>query len=110
MSPGDWALLDLFGTNRDPRIWTEPEAFRPGRFLDRQPDPFQLIPQGGGDHCTGHRCPGEWITLALARRAARRRPAAMTYRVRNQYLTERMNRCPTLPKSRFIMTNIRAAN
>lgn len=106
--PGDWFLLDLYGTDHDPRIWTDPETFRPERFLERDVNPFQLIPQGGGDHRTGHRCSGEWSTVALVKRAARLLTTTMTYDVPDQDLTVRLNRFPTQPTSRFVMTNVRA--
>ncbi|MDF2381820.1 cytochrome P450 [Nostoc ellipsosporum NOK] len=107
-SPGDWVLLDLYGTNRDPRIWTDPDTFRPERFLGREPGAFQLISQGGGDHRSGHRCPGEWITLALIKRAASLLATAMTYEVPDQDLTVRIDRFPTLPRSKFVISNVRA--
>jgi fatty-acid peroxygenase len=58
-------LLDIFGQDHDPALWPEPYRFRPQRFLDREPDPDELIPQGGADARTGHRCPGEDVTVAL---------------------------------------------
>ena len=63
-------LLDLWGQNHDPELGGDPFAFRPERFLAddgsvREIDAFELVPQGGGDPRTGHRCPGEQITVAL---------------------------------------------
>lgn len=107
-SPGEWVLLDLYGTNRDPRSWRDPDAFNPDRFLGRPIGPFELVPQGGGDHRTGHRCPGEWITIAVLKRAARLLTAAMRYDVPDQNLSVRLNRFPTLPRSGFVITNVRA--
>lgn len=106
-SPGDWVLLDLYGTDHDPRIWGDPDVFRPGRFVGHEVNPFQLIPQGGGDHRTGHRCPGEWITLALVKRAVHLLTQATAYDVPPQDLRIPLNRFPTLPKSRFVITNVR---
>mgnify|MGYP006274915683 FL=1 len=60
-----FVLLDLYGTNRDPAVWSEPEAFRPERFDCHEADPFAPIPQGGDGHAAGHRCAGEWITEEL---------------------------------------------
>ena len=62
---GRRALLDLYGTNHDPRTWDMPERFDPARFLDRAVGPFDLVPQGGADVRTHHRCPGEDVTTAL---------------------------------------------
>lgn len=104
---GGWVLLDIYGTNRDPRIWEEPEAFRPERFAGREVDPYELIPQGGGEHRSGHRCPGELITLALVKRALRLLTTAMSYHVPPQDLRIPLNRFPTLPNSRFVITNVR---
>lgn len=106
-APGDWVLLDLYGTNHDPVSWRESNRFDPDRFLGRPMSAFEPIPQGGGEHATGHRCPGEWITVAVLKRAARLLLAGMRYDVPHQDLTVPVNRFPTLPRSRFIMTNVR---
>lgn len=96
--PGTWVLLDLYGTNHDPAIWPDAGAFLPERFRSWTADPNTLVPQGGGHVDTGHRCPGEGITLALVRsavlllaRSGRTAPA--------QDLTIPLNRFPTLPRS-----------
>ena len=63
---GDRLLLDVYGTNRDPVAWQDGDTFDPGRF--RSPNArhrADFVPQGGGPADTGHRCPGEGITLAL---------------------------------------------
>jgi fatty-acid peroxygenase len=100
-APGDWTMLDIYGTNRDPRVWERPEEFHPDRFLGWDGDPFALIPQGGGDHATGHRCPGEWITIALIETALRCLTRSMRYEVPPQDLGVSLSRMPALPRSRF---------
>jgi fatty-acid peroxygenase len=60
---GNMVLLDVYGTNHDPRLWPEPGEFRPERFQQWDGDMFNYIPQGGGSREAGHRCPGEWITM-----------------------------------------------
>jgi fatty-acid peroxygenase len=62
---GDRIVLDVLGTDQDPQVWPDPEQFVPDRFVDAEPDPFSYVPQGGGDPATGHRCPGEPLTVRL---------------------------------------------
>jgi fatty-acid peroxygenase len=104
---GTKVLLDLYGTNHDPRIWSAPGAFRPERFAGRDIDPFELIPQGGADHFSQHRCAGEWITIELMKRAARFLAREIRYEVPPQDLRIRMNRIPAIPESGFVMTGVR---
>ncbi|HZY64935.1 MAG TPA: cytochrome P450 [Rubrobacteraceae bacterium] len=100
-------LLDLYGTNRDARIWEEPHAFRPERFRDWDGSAFNFIPQGGGDHNNGHRCPGEWITIKLTERPARLLATAVRYDVPEQDLGIDLSRMPAIPRSRFVISNVR---
>lgn len=93
---GDWVLLGLHSTDHDPALWDEPEAFRPQRFADRTPSPFDLVPQGAGDHAKDHRCPGEWFTIALVGRALALLREARPV-VPEQDLTVPLDRFPTLP-------------
>lgn len=104
---GTWTLLDLYGTNHDPRIWGDPEVFRPERFRGWVGNAFQLIPQGGGDHLTGHRCPGEWPTIALMKRVVHLLTTAMRYDVPEQDLRIDLSRMPAVPESRFVISNVR---
>lgn len=100
---GTLVLLDVFGQNHDPELWAEPYTFNPGRFAGRELGPYELIPQGGGDPLTGHRCPGEDITLALLQTLAVRL-ARLDYDVPEQDLTISLRRIPTLPASGFVLT------
>jgi len=72
---GTLIVLDVWGTNHDPRVWERPDAFDPSRFERTPVTRYNLVPQGGGDRETGHRCPGEDLTLTvlttLAERAAK---------------------------------------
>ncbi|MDF9861280.1 cytochrome P450 [Methylorubrum pseudosasae] len=46
---GEWVLMDLYGTNHDPRLWHAPDRFDPDRFADETIDAFNLIsPQDRG--------------------------------------------------------------
>src|SRR5690606_31064105 len=96
---GDWVLLDLYGTNHDPRLWQDPDTFRPERFQARTPGSADLVPQGGGDHRTGHRCAGEWATIALMKSALRMLTREMDYAVPKQDLSVDLARVPARPAS-----------
>lgn len=100
---GQWVLLDLHGTNRDPRVWLHADTFEPGRFADGDDaaGPFSFVPQGGGDHASGHRCPGEWVTQDLVAEAVRILTREMTYAVPDQDLRVSTSSMPTQPKSGF---------
>ncbi len=104
---GTWVLLDLYGTNHDPRSWEEPGVFRPERFRQWDGSPFNFIPQGGGDHYSNHRCPGEWITIELMKRAVRLLTTGIHYDVPEQDLRIDLSRMPAIPKSRFVISNVR---
>lgn len=104
---GRLTILDLYGTNHDPRLWTSPETFDPYRFSKGEPSPFGFIPQGGGDHAIHHRCPGESITIALMKVVLRFFVSEISYNVPTQDFTVRLNRIPTLPGSEFIIEKVR---
>src|SRR5215203_269312 len=104
---GTWVLLDLYGTNHDARAWGDPEKFRPERFRRWGGSAFDFVSQGGGDHRNGHRCPGEWATIALMKRAVRLLAGSMSYEVPEQDLRISLSRMPTVPKSRFVISGVR---
>jgi fatty-acid peroxygenase len=103
---GTLVLFDIYGTNHDPEIWKDPEAFRPERFLENEINLFSLVAQGAGDVVKGHRCPGEWITVELLKRSAHLLTNTMTYDVPTQDLSLDFSRMPAIPRSKFIMSNI----
>ena len=105
---GDWVLLDLYGTNHDPALWPKPNVFRPERFENWDGNPHTLIPQGGGEHDSGHRCAGESMTMALIK-SLTRELAAMRYVVPRQNMWIDLGRLPAIPASRFIMSNVQPA-
>ncbi|SCE85533.1 fatty-acid peroxygenase [Micromonospora viridifaciens] len=104
---GRRVLLGLYATNHHPRLWPEPERFRPERFTGWPGDPFSLVPQGGGDHFAGHRCPGEWLTVGLMKRAVGNLTGTMRYRVPPQDLALDLSRMPTRPPSGFVIDGVR---
>lgn len=99
-------LLDLYGTGRHPTLWPEPERFDPGRHVGRTPGPFDLIPQGGGDHWTGHRCAGEWMTIELTAGAVRLLAREMAYDVPPESLTVDHS-IPAVPANGFVIRRVR---
>lgn len=102
VQPGERVILDLFGTSRDPRSWSDPEAFRPERFAGWEGDPVAMVPQGGGDHAFGHRCAGEWATIALMR-AAVGVLVTLPHELPAQDLGAPWSRIPTRPRSGYRM-------
>ena len=106
---GRRVLLDLYGTNRDPRLWENPDAFRPERFAGREPTPYDLIPQGGGEHHAGHRCAGEWITIRLMQVATRFLTSEIDYEVPEQDLSLDYAALPALPQDGMRVTKVRPA-
>ncbi len=105
---GQRVILDLYGTNHDARTWDAPEQFRPERFRRWDESPFNFIPQGGGDHNANHRCPGEWITIALMRQAVDVLVRSLRYEVPEQDLEIDLSRLPALPRSGLIIRNVRS--
>ncbi|WP_018701376.1 cytochrome P450 [Amorphus coralli] len=95
---GSWVLFDLYGTNHDPELWTEPERFDPDRFRVWSDDPYCFVPQGGGYVETGHRCPGERVTLELIKDASEA-IAAAGWHAPSQALDIDLTTIPTRPSS-----------
>ncbi|MFQ1003962.1 cytochrome P450 [Modestobacter sp. SSW1-42] len=107
---GSMVLLDLWGTDHDPQLFPEPYAFRPERFLAgdevREIGAWELVPQGAGDPRTGHRCPGEDITVALLSALAVRL-ARLEYEVPPQDLAISLSRIPARPASGVVLSGVR---
>lgn len=68
---GTLTVLDVYGIHHDDRIWPNAERFDHTRFRNRGDDTYTLIPQGGGEHRSGHRCAGEWLTMEALHAATR---------------------------------------
>ncbi len=95
---GGLVVLDVYGTLHDPAQWANPEEFDPSRFLAGPVDPDVLVPQGGGDVATGHRCPGEGVVVTLLTVAVRRL-AELPHSLPSQELGYDLSEMPTRPKS-----------
>lgn len=101
----DWVILDLYGTCHDRRLWADPDSFQPERFRgwSWEEHPNALVAQGAGRHAENHRCPGEWSTVELLKRAVRLLATA-DLQVPAQDLTIPLNRFPTLPRSGVVLS------
>lgn len=103
---GTLVLLDLYGTNHDPSLWTEPEQFNPDRFKGWTESPFTFIPQGGGDVDFGHRCAGEHVTIAIMRETIDVFLNRYRYEVPSQDLSYSFVDLPSLPKSGLVLKQV----
>jgi fatty-acid peroxygenase len=106
-TPGGLVVLDLYGTNHHASSWPEPSRFDPDRFAGWDGSPYNFVPQGGGDHATGHRCSGEWATIDLMGVAVRALTRWMEYDVPLQDLRLSRRKVPALPNSRFVIERVR---
>src|SRR5690606_4644598 len=98
VAEGERVLIDIYGTNHDERYWTAPDRFDPERFVETgEMFSDHFIPQGGGLVETGHRCPGEMITVGLLAQTAAELSQRAAWLERGQDLSFRMGRMPTKP-------------
>lgn len=100
-------LLDMYGTNRDPKVWKSPNKFIPERFKNWKGDLFTFIPQGGGEVEKGHRCPGEGITVEVMTASIDFLVNHIQYNVPDQDLSYSLSRMPSTVESGFIINQIR---
>jgi fatty-acid peroxygenase len=99
VSKGDRVLIDIYGTNRDERYWTNAHTFDPSRFLDTgEVFSDHFIPHGGGEVETGHRCPGEMIAVGLLALTVAELSRLDATLAAGQDLSFRMGRMPTMPR------------
>lgn len=100
-------LLDIYGTNHSAEIYHNPNEFYPDRFKERENNLFDFIPQGGGNPNAGHRCPGEGITTEIMKTTLNFLINKIEFEVPDQDLSYSLSKMPTLPKSGFILKNIK---
>ncbi|SIS49146.1 cytochrome P450 [Salimicrobium flavidum] len=103
---GQLVLVDVYGTNHDPRLWEDPDTFNPDRFRDWNGGLFDLIPQGGGDYEKNHRCPGEWATLEILKASFQYMSRHLSYQLPKQDLGYSLTKMPAVPKSGFLMKKV----
>lgn len=106
---GDRVLVDIFGTNRDAEHWSEPDRFDPERFTGDGADlawSDHFLPQGGGRPETGHRCPGELVTVGLLALTAAEL-SRLDADLPEQDLSYPMHRMPTAPVSKVRFVDVR---
>ncbi|MBA1271994.1 cytochrome P450 [Stutzerimonas azotifigens] len=104
---GTRVMLDLYGTNRDPRNWGDPDRFQPERFERWDGSPYNFITQGGGEAATNHRCPGERLAIELLKQALRMLTQEMEYGVPAQDLRIDKSRMPAQPESCLVISDVR---
>lgn len=104
---GTLTLLDLYGTNHDSDVWDEPNQFKPERFRNWEENPFNFIPQGGGDYLMDHRCAGEWVTIEIMKVSLNFLASQMDYEVPDQDLSFSLVSMPSIPKSKIVIKNVK---
>jgi fatty-acid peroxygenase len=102
-------IFGLHATNHDPKLWDAPEEFRPERFRGWEFDPLSFVPQGGGDREVGHRCPGDRFSAEITKAAVKFLTEDIRYDLPPQDLSLEMTHMPALPRSRFVIRNVRPA-
>ena len=67
MDAGDTMGIAVPLLHSDPRVWPDPEQFRPERFLDRRYGPAEFAPYGGGHRrCLGSTLADYELRIVLA--------------------------------------------
>lgn len=99
---GTLTLLDVYGVHHDERVWNDALTFLPDRFIGG--DAFQsfVVQQGGGDHATGHRCAGEWMTVE-ALKLITSRLAALSWHNKTASLSYDLTRIPARLRSPVVL-------
>ncbi|CUH40740.1 Fatty-acid peroxygenase [Jannaschia seosinensis] len=108
LEPGARAILSLYGTNRDPQVWDAPDTFRPDRHAGREPGPFDMIPQGGGDYFGTHRCAGEWVSIRQMEVAAEWLGTRLRWRLSDPEARPSVRTPPGLPGDGLRLTGLAA--
>lgn len=100
-------VIDVYGTLHSEDLWDKPNEFIPERFIDWDGSPFDMIPQGGGDYWTNHRCAGEWITVIIMEETMKYFANEITWDVPEQDLSINLNSIPGYINSGMVINNVR---
>jgi len=100
-------IFGLYATLHDPKLWESPHEFRPERFRNWTEDLFSFVPQGGGDRELGHRCPGDSYSAEITKAAVKFLTEDISYDLPPQDLSLEMSHMPALPRSRFVIRNVK---
>ena len=106
--PGSFIVLDVRGTNHDPRTYKSPQELCPERFLGREPSAFDYVPHGGGDPDRGHRCPGEPLAVQLLSVTVGRL-AGLSFTLDESASAVPMRRLPSLPPEGLMIRDVQPA-
>ncbi|PRD40260.1 UNVERIFIED_CONTAM: Cyp4f6 [Trichonephila clavipes] len=70
--PGDTVILPIYALHRHHKLWPDPDAFRPERFLNHRPERFAFLPFGDGPRiCIGASFAMQEAVIILATLLAR---------------------------------------
>lgn len=94
-------LVDLYGTDHSPELWSDPGSFDPSRFATASPD--QIVAQGVGEFATTHRCPGQHATTELLSAAMELLVTGPAYDVPDQDLRISLRRIPAQPEDGMLV-------
>ncbi|MFL0411708.1 cytochrome P450 [Microbacterium paludicola] len=101
LGPGQWVMLDLYGTDHSAELWERPDVFNPGRFATASP--MTVVAQGVGDPLAAHRCPGEQATADLLVATLELLTQGPEYAVPEQDLRISLRRIPAEPEDRMLV-------
>jgi len=98
-------LALLYGTNQDPKVYSNEDKFDPARFSERGEDTkakcplFAYVPQGGGDPEKTHRCVGELLIRNVAKLTLVQLIGLYEWKLPQQDLSLNWKQLRPLPKS-----------
>ncbi|WP_185749114.1 cytochrome P450 [Humibacillus xanthopallidus] len=102
---GRRVLLDVMATDHDPSEWPQPNTFDPSRFLGTGAEwDDSFVPQGGGRPESGHRCPGEMVSVGLLALTCARLAHEGVALVAGQDAGWSWTHVPARPRSGAVMT------